>query len=166
MALITLTNGQKTLVDDSLLETLSLKQWSCKKTSGKLYAMRKCSGKMIAMHNVVLPVKKGSHTDHINGNTLDNRKANLRECTPAQNIQNSVLRKDNKTGFKGVHWHKKNRHFRTRIEVNGKRISLKTHKTALDAAKAYDNAARKYYGQYARLNFPKAGEQGIRSQSF
>ncbi len=162
LALITLTNGETTLVDDADYEWLNCVSWSCKVMHGRKYAGRKVDGRPFLMHNAICPVQKGMHTDHINGNSLDNRRANLRTCTPAQNLQNCVLRKDNTTGFKGVNYHKASKAFRGQITAHKKRRYLGYFKTAEEAARAYDAEARRLHGPFARLNFPVGNEQGIR----
>lgn len=90
--------------------------------------------------------------DHINRNKLDNRKANLRSATHGQNMINSGLRKDNKSGYKGVYLN--NKSYEVQITSNGKRVYIGVYKTAVEAALAYDEAAKKYHGEFAYLNFP------------
>lgn len=90
--------------------------------------------------------------DHINRNKLDNRKANLRSATHGQNMINSGLRKDNKSGYKGVFQNKKS--YQARIRLNGKRVYIGVYKDPVEAALAYDEAAKKYHGEFAYLNFP------------
>jgi hypothetical protein len=86
--------------------------------------------------------------DHINGKRGDNRIANLRECARGRNAQNAESR--NPSGFKGVHRHRSK--WQARIRVNGKTIHLGTYDTPEKAAAAYDKAARRYYGRFARTN--------------
>jgi len=116
------------------------------------------------MHNRILNIAvKDGMVDHINGNGLDNRIANLREATKSQNVVNSDKRIGNTTSkFKGVS--KCLYRYRARICVKGQTINLGFFKTRvvdgidqgeIDAAVAYDQAAVKYYGCFARLNFPE-----------
>ena len=105
------------------------------------------------MHRVILNTPMGMDTDHINGNGLDNRRCNLRICTHAENISNQ--RKYSNTmlsKFKGVSWDKSRNRWIVYIGVHPKRIFLGRFKTEIDAAIAYDNAARKYFGEFACTN--------------
>jgi hypothetical protein len=96
----------------------------------------------------------GVQVDHINRNTLDNRRSNLRLCTASQNRYNQKPRKDSVTGFKGVSFHpdKKVKQWQAKIIVEGRKISLKYHATAEEAALAYNRAAVIHHGEFARLN--------------
>jgi hypothetical protein len=93
--------------------------------------------------------------DHQNHDGLDNRRSNLRQATKCQNQQNQRLRSDNKSGYKGVFWDKRDRKWHARIRANGRAVSLRYHLTAEDAARAYDAAARELHGEFAWLNFPE-----------
>lgn len=112
------------------------------------YAMGHINNKCINLHTYLTGFKI---TDHINGNGLDNRRCNLRDVTTRQNLRNTCIRKNNKTGYKGVIFNAK-----TGFEVV---IRLSSYKTAKEAAIAYDNAMRKLFKKYARYNFPKKGEE-------
>lgn len=95
--------------------------------------------------------------DHINRDPSDNRWCNLRESNYAQNGANSRVRKTNEASpFRGVRKH--GRRFNARITVNKKTVFLGSFKTSLDAAKAYDTAAKKYHGEFAQLNFKESEE--------
>jgi len=89
--------------------------------------------------------------DHINGNSLDNRIENLRECTHAENLRNRGKTSINTTGYKGVY--NRNGRFRSIIGINGKSIKLGTFDTAIEAAKKYDLEAIKLHGEFANTNF-------------
>lgn len=103
-----------------------------------------------------MKVGEGQLVDHINHNGLDNRKANLRLATAAQNARNRQKCKSKKTSkYKGVCWHKRDKKWTGRILVNSKSIALGYFEDEKEAARAYDRAARKYYGEYAEPNFER-----------
>jgi len=93
--------------------------------------------------------------DHINHNGLDNRKANLRPATRAQNGRNRTKFKNRIYGskFKGVTWNRKYKCWQAQIQVNGKSTALGRFTDEITAAKAYDRAAKKYHKDFASLNF-------------
>jgi hypothetical protein len=82
----------------------------------------KCS--MLSMHRVVVNAPKGTVVDHINGDSLDNRKENLRICTNAENVRNSPKHSNNTSGYKGVIWAKREQKWCAQIIVDGKLINL------------------------------------------
>lgn len=89
--------------------------------------------------------------DHINGDKLDNRIANLRPATRSGNMTNMGPRKNSKTGVKGVSWDKQHLKYRAQIMAEGKKINLGRFSTIEDAAAAYASAASKYHGEFARV---------------
>jgi hypothetical protein len=103
----------------------------------------------IKLHKLVTGYKL---TDHINGNPLDNRKSNLRDCSHAENMRNRGLHANNSSGFKGVSFHIKSNKFQVNIRIGGKPIYLGLYTHVKDAARAYNKAALKYHGEFARLN--------------
>lgn len=105
------------------------------------------------MHVVVNKTPKGYYTDHINRDTLDNRRSNLRSATPQQNKQNQGKLKTNSSGYKGVSFCKAKRKWQATISVNSKNKHIGFHETAEAAARAYDTEARKLHGEFAKLNF-------------
>lgn len=111
------------------------------------------------LHRVIMDFPKGS-VDHINGDSLDNRRCNLRVCSQSQNMANQGLSKANKTGFKGVFWRKERNKFVAYITIRRKRKHLGYFKEAIEAARAYDNAAKEAWGEYSILNF---GNTNVRS---
>lgn len=96
---------------------------------------------------------KGMVVDHINHNGLDNRKANLRIATFSENRRNSRKAKDTSSKYKGVSWHKNNKKWHAGININGRRKHLGSFDDEIQAAKAYDEVARKYHGEFSSLNF-------------
>ncbi len=92
--------------------------------------------------------------DHINGDGLDNRRANLRPATHAQNMANRRLNANNKSGFKGVYWNKGSRKWHAQIACDGRKHHLGFYTSVIEAAHAYDDAATRLFGEYARINFP------------
>lgn len=152
---IRLTKNYKAIVDFDDYERISKNKWYANMTKGKPYAV---SGgwKMppLRMHREVLGAKPGQYIDHINGNTLDNRKCNLRICTNQQNSWNKNKRMGKK--FKGV-YRQMNR-WRSAICIDGKSIFIGSFSSEEEAAKQYDVKARELFGDFAKLNFPGAGE--------
>lgn len=92
--------------------------------------------------------------DHRNGVRNDNRWLNLRLATGIENRRNSVAERDRRSAFKGVTWHKRDQVWFTRIYLDGRRVQIGTFNDEIAAAQAYDAAARRHFGQFAKLNFP------------
>lgn len=155
---IPLDRDYSTLVDSDIWERMRYARfnWKAQVHSGKdrVYAYANCGGVMY-LHRLITGAKKGEVVDHINGDGLDNRKANLRICTYQQNIQNQRRPKDNTTGYKGLFWAKNSRAWAAQINTGGIRYHLGIHPTAKRAAMAYDRAALALFGEFACLNFPE-----------
>lgn len=108
--------------------------------------------KWIRMHHLIAgKAPNGKVTDHINGNPLDNRKDNLRFCTQGENLRNTKIRKDNKSGHKGVYFVKRKRKFCALITVNGNTKYLGEFVLKDEAAEAYIRASEHYHGNFRRL---------------
>jgi hypothetical protein len=95
---------------------------------------------------------KGKEVDHINGDSLDNRRKNLRICTHSENCQNRKKRLDNTSGFKGVYWSKRSNKWVANIQIKSKRIYLGGFISKIKAAEAYQKANIKYHGKFSRIS--------------
>lgn len=148
---IPLTQGKFALVDDEDYEELMKYKWYF--DNG--YARRDGPApikKRILMHRQIMNAKAGQDVDHINHDGLDNRRINIRLCTTSQNMQNSKLYKNNSTGLKGVRFHKRMKKYQASIRINGKAKHLGTFENPIDAAKVYNEAALKLFGEFANFN--------------
>ena len=154
VAYIPLTQGKWAIVDRGKLYLVKDGVWYY--SNG--YACQERDGKLVKMHNVIMPPPEGLETDHIFGKTLDNRVSQLRTCKHILNCRNQGLAVNNTSGYKGVSWHKATNNWRVSIGVDGLwfHIGYFSEDQLIEAAKAYDVAAIKYHGEYARLNFPEA----------
>lgn len=103
----------------------------------------------ISMQRFLTNAKPDEIVDHIDRNPLNNRLSNLRICTKQTNAINTPVRIDNRTGYKGVSYHKKAGKFRAYIVINGKQIHLGLFDTAEQAAQKYAEAARILYGEFS-----------------
>lgn len=155
---ILLTQGKFAIVDDDDYGWLSRWKWhATHHKDGNWYAVHtteRPEHKHLLMHRVIMDAPDGIGVDHKNRNGLDNRRKNLRFCDDIQNQRNREKSSRNKSGFKGVCWHKGQRKFIANIKIPGKRVHLGYFETAEEAARAYDNAAKMLHGEFSRLNFP------------
>ena len=153
---ILLGNGEICLVDDDDYESVSRFHWSAMKGFSTTYAFRKerVSGiiRTVYLHRALMNPDARQKVDHINGNGLDNRRANLRCCTNQQNVINRRKKQKARSRFKGVTWHEKGQKWRARIMIDRQEISLGLFATEADAAVAYNAAAKAAWGEYACLN--------------
>ena len=142
------------LVDNEDYEWLNQWKWSFFPRGGKRgggYAVRKekKSMKVIFMHREVLELNQGEFVDHINNDGFDNRKRNLRVANHSQNGANIRCFSDNKSGRKGVHWHKGINKWIASIRVNKQAIHLGSYLDFDKAVSAREQAEKKYFGDFA-----------------
>lgn len=162
---IPLSRGMVSLVDEADFEALNAYRWLANgpHSNGKFYAHRfeRIGGSRsnIYMHRQIMQPGVGRVVDHINGDPLDNRRANLRVSSQAFNAVNrdGVL---SATGFRGVFIDWQRRCFLASLSIEGQQQHIGRYENAREAAEAYDAAARERHGEFARLNFPKTGERG------
>lgn len=155
MKKIKLTQGKFTKVDDLDYKFLNQWKWYAIKSRNTYYARRAIyvngKQKILFMHRVILNTPPGKLTDHADGDGLNNRRYNLRDCNNSQNMMNR--RPSGKSKYLGV-CRKTNRNcFEAQINVNKKKLHLGYFKIEKNAAKAYDKAAKKYFKEFANLNF-------------
>ncbi len=146
--------GKFALVDDSDYEYLNQFNWHIHKKPKTSYVRRNKkleNGRMsgIEMHREIMKPSKGLLVDHINHNGLDNRKSNLRTCTHSQSLANRSF--GGKSKYKGVYYTKTG--WSTQITHNKKNNYLGIFKNEVEAAKCYDEAAKRLHGKFANLNF-------------
>jgi hypothetical protein len=156
---LSLSQNQFAKVDDEDYETLNLYKWAAAWSSltESYYAIRSLrengSKYTIRLHREILGLKKGDGRigDHINHDTLDNQRSNLRLVDVSQSCMNRRLRKNKPVRFKGISFRKSHRKWASRITVSGNTIFLGYFNNQEDAYKAYCDASVKYHGEYARL---------------
>lgn len=137
-------------VDDADHGWLSQFRWYRLVSGDLVYAMRDKPDRDF-MHRIIMRVGRGQMVDHADGDSLNNQRSNLRLCTPSQN--NANRRGYSKSGFKGVYRSGRNR-WQAMIGRNGRPWNLGSFTSPEGAARAYDAAAIKEFGEFARLNFP------------
>lgn len=150
------------LIDEEDKQLIEQYRWKAQTNRGRTYfvnvAQKEYKQKVIRLHRLIMGLTgefdRNVAVDHINGNFLDNRKSNLRIVTASQNAMNAKKHKSRTSGYKGVYYKKCHKKYVARIGVKNTRIFLGYFKTEIEAARAYDQAAKIYHGEYALLNFP------------
>lgn len=153
---IQLTQGKVALVDDCDYEYLSQWKWRPQKMGNTTYVLRRGprpARQVILMHRVIMDAGQGQLIDHRDHDGLNNQRGNLRFCSRVQNMVNSKKRASVSSEFKGCSFDNTRKKWAAQISVNGKNIHLGRFNNPIDAARAYDTAAVKYYGEFASTNF-------------
>ena len=146
---IPLTQGKIAIVDDADYERLSKFKWC---VNGRGYAETWMKTRLVRMHRFIMGENKTQEVDHIDGNKLNNSRANLRFCSHSQNARNGSSHKDSSSCYKGVSWDKSRNLYEACIFLNGHKKYLGRFSDEKEAALAYDRAALENYGEFARLN--------------
>lgn len=162
MKRIPLTQGKETIVDDQDYDYLMQWKWrylSARTVGYAVRTQRESDGETVKMMHYVIAERMGlkitSTCDHKDRNGLNNRQENLRPATISQN--NANRRSTSKSGYRGVYWYPKHDKWVSQIRVEGKMHALGYFTDKVEAAKAYNKAAKKHFGEFARLN-PIPGE--------
>lgn len=152
MKKIPLTQGKFAIVDDEDYRILSGYKWHVRERSNTFYARRFVrKGVAVEMHREIMDFPKCLEVDHRDGNGLNNLRANLRVATHSENMRNSCISKNNKTGFKGVSFAKREQKYRAVIYVESRMIHLGYFPAPEEAYAAYCAGATSHHGEFARL---------------
>ncbi|CAH0197997.1 hypothetical protein SRABI106_01462 [Rahnella aquatilis] len=166
-AMLDITRLEELFFVDGALGKLTMKVGYKSKRSGDVissigqsgrYRLIRIDGVACSLHRIIWEmingeIPEGKVIDHINGDTKDNRLCNLRICSQADNLKNRKIHSNNRSGVKGVYFDQSGRSknkWRAQIRVNGKKFTIGRFPTCSDAKKAYDTAAKKFHGDFAR----------------
>lgn len=154
---IPLQNGLEAIVDDEDYERVAQLTWHAQEGRSTFYAVtnmpRDGGGYVtVGMHAIINDTPAGFLTDHRDTNGLNNRRSNLRTATHVENGRNRLPNRCGTSPRKGVYWDKQKRRWRSSIRVNGRLRHVGLFQTEDAAAAAYDQAARRHFGEFARTN--------------
>ena len=156
-------NGDSFIFDAADIDIVSKHRWCIGDGYPQCVNDEDPEGPRLKLSRMLLNIQSSTiAADHINGDTRDNRRKNLRAANYSQNNWNSKIPKTNTSGYKGVSWRESVNKYIARIGINNKTYHIGSFCDPIEAARAYDDAARILFGEYAALNFPCEGEQGCR----
>lgn len=156
MKTIPLTRGYFTKVDDDDYEKFAIHRWYADDSrKSEIRAVRSVNIgnkkiKRVTLSREIMGATEGVVVDHINRDSLDNRKSNLRICTQGENCRNRSKQKHGISKYKGVSVAEKK--WKAMITFQGKQIYLGTFSNEKDAAIAYNNKSRELFGEFAYIN--------------
>lgn len=150
-------NGVHTVVDDDVYEWAQHHTWYVNKLGYVFYYFYQTVGttrrrRRETLHRMILKAQPNTIGDHIDGNKLDNRRANLRLVGKLENAWNRSRRSDSTSIYRGVCWDKVAQKWVARITCRGRRMLVGRYHDIDEAARAWNEAAKKYHGEFARLN--------------
>jgi hypothetical protein len=162
MKQIPLTQGKVAIVDDEDYELVSQWKWNVKRSRARWHARTSIrtghQRKNTYLHRLLMQPASNLDVDHIDGDGLNNQRANLRVCTRSENCRNQRIKKSNTSGFKGVTFNKQSQLWQAQIRSGQAAASnryLGLFASAEEAARAYDAVALTQHGEFARINFPR-----------
>lgn len=151
---IPLTQGLVAYVDKEDASEVLKYKWHAVTTGSRTYAAHTFGPKTVYLHRWLLTCQKGEVVDHIDRDTMNCRRSNMRVVSPTESVLNRGKFASNRSGYRGVRWHKETQRWAAQITFNRKYYWLGLFDEPEEAARAYDQAARKKHGSFAQLNFP------------
>lgn len=154
-----LSRGKVTVIDAVDLWVTEWKWYARPNVEGTHFYAVRCTSKYsigprsIILHRLLLNAPSGLEIDHVNGDTLDNRRCNLRLATHSQNLANQKFSSANTSGFRGVSWDRASGKWLAQTRQHTKTIFIGRFLDPIEAARAYDQKARELFGEFARTNF-------------
>lgn len=151
---IPLAGGGEAIIDERDLATVARYQWSRHRANSGLYYAHADTGDIVglAMHRLLLGADDPRNVDHRDGDGLNNRRKNIRWASQSQNMQNRRAAEGWASRFKGVIRSPRGWKWVAKIKVRGSQVHLGTFATEVEAARAYDAAAKRFFGSFARAN--------------
>lgn len=150
---VPLTQDKVALVDDEDYDRVCAHRWCFHNIRGYHRAVSRINGELVSMADFILGVISGQEVDHINHDTLDNRRENIRPCTRSQNLMNARKRTGQcSSRFKGIWWDKSVERWHAEITVRGNTTRVGTSECEIEAAGMYNYAAKKLFGEFAYVN--------------
>lgn len=144
--------GVEIQIDEGDLHLLEEYAWYIINKKGSIYITSRHNRRTVYLARIIMGDDINYLVDHINGDTLDNRRENLRYCDKRTNAQNSRSRKGSTSKYKGVSWDRFREKWRAMIKFEGRQIFIGRFDCETEAAKCYNHYAIKYFGEFARLN--------------
>lgn len=148
---IQLTKGYVAKVDDADFEWINAAKWHASKHCNKIYARGVIDGKHVYMHRLILNPSPNEFCDHIDRDTMNNQRSNLRKCTWAENQRNKSKKKNATSKYMGV-VKTQNGTYKAQVTHMGKLAYSKRFKTEIEAARAYNEKKKELHGEFANLN--------------